>query len=277
MAVLRSHNFNSLTVSSTQGDNVIQQKQTLAPSTNIVAVNDFGYKNNTALKVILDYSLGYYNNNWRAEARWDADTSLWEQWHSFVVFVPNEYVRDSIQETISQHHGGGGAFSPSVSFRLNVSNLIIRHNTGTVGDITTQSLTTFQTPFASGVWNKITLKVGYFADSTGYLKVWVNRNIVYNYAGPIHFVGASSPPTSYKIGIYDSTRSSTPPIDFTSRTLFYDEYRFANTLDNDWDTFIALDADGLPALSGIDPPVIPPDPDPVRKKFRGKFRIEPIV
>jgi hypothetical protein len=277
MAIIRSHNFDSLAVNQTPADNVIQQKQSLSPSTNIVAVDNFGYTNNSSIKTVLDYSLGLNNGNWRAEARWGSDTSLWEVWHSFVFYIPENYVMDSIEETIHQQFGGaGGAGSPAFSLRLDATRLIVRHVFGVFGVSGSQNITTYKTPISKQTWNKVTYKIGFYPDSTGYLKVWLNRELIYTYNGKIHYEGSPTPPTSHKVGIYDSTRSSSSsPSGFTSRTLFYDEYRIANTEDGDWETFIALDADGLPALSGIEPP-IPPDPT---EGFRARLRFpnNPIV
>ena len=162
-----------------------------------------------------------------------------EYWYGFSIFLPDDYIPDSIWEIVAQWHGvpdfdmGETWRNPVMALSTNdgkwhiVNRWDAKRNTyesgkKVYGGSKTYDLGLYQT----GVWTDWVVHVKWSYQSDGILEIWKNEKQVVDQSGPNTFNDAKGP--YFKMGIYKGWKDPDRPSDAVSkRILYHDEFRMA--------------------------------------------------
>lgn len=159
-----------------------------------------------------------------------------DYWYGFSIYLPSDYVADSIWEIVAQWHAvpdkalGEGDLNPPVSLhsengKWKVSTIWDAHQ------VTTKSYDGSRSydlgAYKRGVWTDWVFHIKWSPNSDGLLQVWEDGKQVINTPGPIGFNDAVGP--YFKFGLYKGWRDRSSPVGLvTTRTLYHDSIRMAS-------------------------------------------------
>jgi hypothetical protein len=195
-----------------------------------------------ALKTVLNYNTS--PTRYRTEVRAEAPDPEYgkDYWYGFSIFLPAEYVPDTVWEIVAQWHDipdvGEDTRNPMLSLtttngRWGVSSRwddkpITQLKPGVAG---TQwqyagSHSYDLGAYETGRWTDwvFHLKWSYIDDKTGVLQIWKDGVLVADQVGPNCYNDARGP--YFKMGLYKGWTTSAPR-NVSERTLFHDEFRMA--------------------------------------------------
>ena len=146
-------------------------------------------------------------------------------WHSLSIYIPSEPKFSIPVETgVFQFHG-----KPNVGWKFHFSDIR--------GFYLTNYIDPWQSTFSIKPeefvdrWNDILINVNHSTDASGYMKVWINGNLVYDYTGiTTRIVGKPY----FKFGIYNTAKPVGNPkyndgANFNDIWVYFDEVRFAHS------------------------------------------------
>lgn len=160
-----------------------------------------------------------------------------EYWYGFSVFLPDDYVPDSIWEIVAQWHGvpdlneGEQWRNPAMALSTTAGRWgwVVRwdakRNTFASGKRQYGGTREFDLgPCRRNVWTDWVMHVKWSYESDGILQVWKSGEKVIDYTGPNTFNDAKGP--FFKMGLYKGWQKPTTPSDAVSkRVLYHDEFR----------------------------------------------------
>ena len=153
----------------------------------------------------------------RWEPQLDTDT-----WYSFSVYTPSDYQAVYPKQMIFQWHNG--VWGPNAFFEYN-------RNKFNLNILTEEHTTTYNTTLGQitrGKWIDVVVNVNWTNKNTGYLRVYINGELVHEHNGPtMDDAGyASGHGPHVKYGIYVSHKFRWEgPGPRPTHVLYFDEYR----------------------------------------------------
>ena len=224
MAVLLDEDFESgtMTLSPSGNSPTITQTQ--------VSTGSYG------MEVFLDYdnSPTNYRTEFAEQSRADYVKTYT---YSFDIFLPNEYINDSIWEIVAQWHGVpdvGEAFrNPVLDLKTTGGRWEIQSRwdskpqTDISGDNIYDGSSTWDLgPYIKGEWCTWLFEIQWAHSSDGFINIWKNGRLICHRTGPNCFNDAIGP--YFKSGLYKGWTVS-EPAEVRTRTLYFDNYKIEST------------------------------------------------
>jgi len=193
-----------------------------------------------SMKVTLDIANALLKGGERNEmkVRSDPPPMNSSQWYGFSVFLPSNYVADSVWELIAQWYPVQDASEelgrqPTMAIFSNDGkwSLGIKYSPDRITPMGHPSIKTKNWDVGTHQLNKWTdwvINVSWSSGSDGFIKAWIDGKVVLDYKGPTSYNDASGP--VWKLGIYKGwpVGDGTLRLDkATVRTLYIDEVRIA--------------------------------------------------
>jgi hypothetical protein len=162
-----------------------------------------------------------------------------EYWYGFSIFLPEDYVTDSIWEIVAQWHGvpdfdiGEDWRNPVMALSTNggkwslLNRWDAKRNTFESGKKSYGGTKRYDFgPYETEVWTDWVIHVKWSYQNDGILEIWKDGEKVVDQKGPNTFNDAKGP--YFKMGIYKGWKDPDRPGDAISkRVLYHDEFRMA--------------------------------------------------
>jgi Polysaccharide lyase len=170
--------------------------------------------------------------SYRTEARVLAPDPIVNQeyWYGFSIYLPDDYVPDTVWEIVAQWHGnadkGESATNPPLSLSTKggtwkLNNKWTADRITTSGNVQSRSFN-FGT-YARGRWTDWVFRIKWSYGTQGILEAWKDGKKVLSAKGPNTYNDARMP--FFKMGIYKGWKAGMKTGVVTQRTLYHDEFR----------------------------------------------------
>jgi len=174
----------------------------------------------------------------RAELkRYSLDRMGAEYWYKFSIYIPNDWVEDTVPEIVTQWHDRPDYWFGESGKRPPLS-LSINNNTWRIGNVWDAKLVTkgnniagkevlWSGAFKRGVWTDWVFHIKWSFKADGLIEVWKDSIPIVNKRGPNTYNDLLSP--YFKVGLYKylwKSSKSTSPVN--KRVIYFDEVRVGN-------------------------------------------------
>lgn len=198
------------------------------------------------------------NSSLRVELRkWDPDVSSSKRaeltdnsypmppqtnirWWSFSNYLPNDWIQDDVREMFAQWHykptsGVALGASPPIGLYMNKGNweITILYDSVDINidrGANIKERTFVLGPWQKNVWTDWVFNINYSHRDDGYVKIWKNGQLIFDYKGKCWYNGSYDP--QFKVGLYKWAWSSNyhnrPPSITTSRVYYLDNVKIGN-------------------------------------------------
>lgn len=258
MAIIKRNPFDQLIISQSQDSNAVEdswrQVQASNPSTDVTLSSTFSRLSGSSLRIECNKG-EEYNNSHRSEVRSECQLG-WERWFAFSIYFPSSFDSDPAEEIVQQIHAGTGG--PPMTIRVRDDRLFCELEYGTTSSGTELDYTDIPAfslfnPVPKNEWIDIVyhFNIDNNTPSNGFWRLWVNRELAFDYQGPLSYTDVPEPPY-LKLGIYKWKWTTDPSLSTeTQRIIYYDEAAWGDGSD-EVEMFEIMDPEGRRALSGID-------------------------
>jgi hypothetical protein len=150
-----------------------------------------------------------------------------ERWVGFSVYLPSAtWGIDVAPELIHQSHAQNGE-SPPFGIRTWNGRYYITVNYDSSGKVINKDYDT-GIPYKTDTWNKIVYHIKYANNNTGFIYVWVNGTLIFQYVNRITQYAGLSKGNFYRFGIYKNAWSDGWKSNVSTRVFYEDEMRIGS-------------------------------------------------
>ncbi len=219
-----------------QPDALAKWQSEQAYSTSITRVNSRAKKGTYSAKFVINKTDKLVSGSYRAELKHDQMPIGAERWYGMSVFLPSDYTKDRVPESIFQWHNvpnfkageTWNTYKFQNPWRLETNNgrFVFVHQFGNEAGAFIGSKSYDLGAYKVGEWTDFVVHFKASHGTDGFFELWINGAKVLEIKGPRVYYNDESGPY-FKMGIYKWGWSGNES-SVSTRTLYFDEIRVGN-------------------------------------------------